>query len=412
MSLVNDSLNNNSMNLLLQPSHQENAFEQLNERLKRFESKKNSKIFEKNTFNTYAVGNENNKQNDIFFSYEIKPEKQKTLNFMDEKSKSKHHHHHHHHHHSVLKSKTITEVIKSLDEKINLKQMNNLQNMQNLFKIGQNNIKEENEINENKKKNRLIFDEDSKTSEDIDINDIYNELIMSEKPIQNSLKIPLCSVLKYGTKPSVDEIEYSFCKTCDDNLINPICIECINKCHQNHNYKKEFFKGNIKCFCGKNLHKINDNNKNNIDIIPCTFNEFSIVSKLYVYYINDNLENICVFCHNFCSIKENDKIVNFNCHNNNINYFPKCECKNEQNHCEYKRLLEKINKISFLDYDIFNLLNPIQKLNLIFLSKNSFNDTYKDFIYLIYQSKNFNNKFISTYTIINNNDNFFFFFFI
>ena len=70
-------------------------------------------------------------------------------------------------------------------------------------------------------------------------------------------------------------------------------------------------------------------------------------------------------------------------------------------------MLEKINKISFLDYDIFNLLNPIQKLNLIFLSKNSFNDTYKDFIYLIYQSKNLNNEIISTYTIINKSDNLF-----
>ena len=408
MSFNNDSFNNsNSMNLLLQPMKNESLFDFLEN--KKYQPKMQNYFIPNSTYTKESKFNNNfnNNNNFIFVNEEVdpnifQPEKQKSLKFFLSKKNSKKHD-------NIFKSRTISDLVNSLDQKISLKKLNNLQNMRNLFKVNQPKIDEERELRENKKNNRLIFDEENlNMSEEIDINELYYDVIMSEKPIQNSNKIPLCSVLKYGTKPSIDKIEYTFCKTCDNNLINPICIECINNCHKNHHYKKEFLKGNIKCFCGENLHKINDNNNDNIDIIPCTFNEFSYISKLNIYYVNENLENICIFCHNFCSKKEKDKIAKLN---NNNNFF-KCECKNEQNHCEYKRLLEKINKISFLDLDVFNFLHPIQKLNLIFLSKNSFNDTYKDFIHLIsLHSENFIFNEIFNYSL-NNIDNFIFNLFI
>ena len=109
----------------------------------------------------------------------------------------------------------------------------------------------------------------------------------------------------------------------------------------------------------------------------CTFSEWSFTSKLNYYYTKSDKNNICIFCHNFCSEdKKNDVLVKAE----NNNKIPECSCTNYLVHSEHKRLLEKINLISFNDYDILNLLHPIQILNLIFQSKNSFNNTYVDFI--------------------------------
>ena len=112
---------------------------------------------------------------------------------------------------------------------------------------------------------------------------LFENCFEGENTLENSNKIPKCSILIYGAKASFEEIEYSFCKSCDSNLINPICIECINNCHKGHNIKKNFMKGHIQCFCGENLHKIENINNFN-DNIQCNFAEWSEISKINVYF--------------------------------------------------------------------------------------------------------------------------------
>ena len=83
-------------------------------------------------------------------------------------------------------------------------------------------------------------------------------------PAFNILKVENCSILEYGIKKSTQPIKYSYCKTCDHNLINPICIPCINKCHKGHLIKHVFKKDYIKCSCGDKNHFKHIINNNNI----------------------------------------------------------------------------------------------------------------------------------------------------
>ena len=51
---------------------------------------------------------------------------------------------------------------------------------------------------------------------------IYNKDINDVEIIKKLYKVKDCSIFKYGIKESYEKIKYSFCKTCDKNLINPI----------------------------------------------------------------------------------------------------------------------------------------------------------------------------------------------
>ena len=99
-------------------------------------------------------------------------------------------------------------------------------------------------------------------SEKNELNKLYGE---DEKikyqivPILNFLKITDCSMMKYGARKSSIEIDYSYCKTCDNNSLKPICLPCINKCHFGHVIKFILKKGHIKCSCGEKKSYDNEN---------------------------------------------------------------------------------------------------------------------------------------------------------
>ena len=91
---------------------------------------------------------------------------------------------------------------------------------------------------------------------ELELINIYNIDIKEYEdilPAFNILKMEKCSILKYGIKKSTKPIKYSYCKTCDQNLLNPICIPCINHCHKGHLIKRVFKKENIKCSCGEKI---------------------------------------------------------------------------------------------------------------------------------------------------------------
>ena len=85
--------------------------------------------------------------------------------------------------------------------------------------------------------------------EKIELNKIYGNFEKESEdilPIQYFNKVNNCSVSKYGIKKSTEDIEYSYCKTCDHNLLKPICLCCINQCHKGHLIKYIFNKRIIK----------------------------------------------------------------------------------------------------------------------------------------------------------------------
>jgi len=98
----------------------------------------------------------------------------------------------------------------------------------------------------------------------LELDKIYNNEQNEEEilPIKNFLIKEKCSILKYGINKSSEEIKYSYCKTCDHNLLNPICNPCINRCHKGHLIKYAFTKGKIKCSCGEKNHYQNNMIKN------------------------------------------------------------------------------------------------------------------------------------------------------
>ncbi len=67
------------------------------------------------------------------------------------------------------------------------------------------------------------------------INSIEKEVIKSIYPetelnikLMNKLKeINECPIIKYGLKESIKKVKFSYCKTCDKNLISPICEACM-----------------------------------------------------------------------------------------------------------------------------------------------------------------------------------------
>ena len=255
------------------------------------------------------------------------------------------------------------------DKQMSNKRQSNLNKHVRISLSSENNIISSENLN-----NKLLINKEN-NEDDLDLKLLFENCYEGENTLENSNKIPKCSILIYGAKASFEEIEYSFCKSCDSNLINPICIECINNCHKGHNIKKNFMKGHIQCFCGENLHKIENINNFN-DNIQCNFAEWSEISKINVYFNDNRGFPLCIFCHNFCSKNKDEDVLISNEENNKI---PNCSCQNEFVHGENRLLLEKINEIPLNNYEIISDFHPIQILNLIFKSKNSFNRTFMEF---------------------------------
>ena len=243
-----------------------------------------------------------------------------------------------------------------------------------------------------RRKSRTIhgFDNDL---EEIIIKEIYKIKEDEEVPklIQKFMKIKQCSILKYGLKTSNENIDFSFCRTCDPNLINPICAECIKECHQGHKYKKKFMIGQIKCICGERLHCMSKKLDLNIGNGSCELGEWYTISKLNFYYKTKDKKCYCMLCYNFCNNDKSKESIyllksekNENDKANTVN-IPNCCCNNEDVHQERKSFFEKMEEIAHnIDYfEYFKLLHPSQIINMIFLSKHQFKSNYSDLNNLI-----------------------------
>ena len=100
-------------------------------------------------------------------------------------------------------------------------------------------------------KNSLVSE--SKKSSKIEINNDDN----CNEVITEFLKIKNCTILQYGIKPTIEKVKFGYCRTCDLNLMNPICEVCLYECHKkyDHNIREINEPDNIVCGCGERMHK-------------------------------------------------------------------------------------------------------------------------------------------------------------
>ena len=241
--------------------------------------------------------------------------------------------------------------------------------------------------------------------EQIELNKLYGDFEKEYDeilPIHNFNKVSKCSISKYGVKKSTDEIEYSYCKTCDYNLLKPICLSCINQCHKGHLIKYIFNRGRIKCSCGEKNHvsiKINDSDENHQT--KCFCNEWNIIAKLNFYYVNKNNEPICILCHNYCENEyKKDKIIRVD-DNTTI---PRCSCKNEKIHNDNRVICEKIYSLIINSSEFDLLLHPIQFINMLFKSKNNFKFIFEYFDSFMINLNSENNNLINFFSKVNSAD--------
>ena len=223
--------------------------------------------------------------------------------------------------------------------------------------------------------------------------EIYNKFDISFEPkiIKKLNEVEKCSILKYGIKPSLDDISYSYCLTCDSSLINPICIPCLNHCHSDHVVKEDYEIGKIICSCGERSHIVlhsGDSNYRKKNINDCLCNEWVKTSKLNICYRN-NKSNKCILCYNFC-IADKKKYSPYIIELKDGENYPQCICKNKKVHNEFRFLLNLIEKMTtnYKNYDGLNLFHPTQILNTIINSKKSFTYNFESFNDLFNSIKN------------------------
>jgi hypothetical protein len=226
---------------------------------------------------------------------------------------------------------------------------NNSQNEQNIQPL---------ELNE-KRKSRLNEEEENEC----------------EQLIKIHLKIPNCSLMIEGYRTNKEK--FYFCP-CDPDCQNPLCYTCITKCHFSHWNKLNKSiddiltdKRNVVCNCGLKNHFVNKyKNMDFIYIEQCQFLEWSIITKNYIYYEDENNPDqiLCMFCYfiknqpeNF--IKKSDELL---CR--------RLKCSNR--HDDYISIFEKLeNIVSNVPFK-FEKLSEIQFLNMIMKSFISFENGF------------------------------------
>ena len=182
------------------------------------------------------------------------------------------------------------------------------------------------------------------------------------------LKSVNCELLKSGYKKS--EMKYFFCK-CDPDQKDPICEECAKVCHVGAGHAVTGGQeGKQMCHCGETNHKVVTKQKKQDKLYKpiCFFHEWSIISKLNVYYETADKKKICMYCRNFCDYEKSTMTKHIE------KKVPNCEC---DTHTNIKDVFNNINEISsnFNNYEFENL-TLIHFTNLLFNCKKSFENIY------------------------------------
>ena len=267
-----------------------------------------------------------------------------------------------------ISNKSINIYSKSDDK---FKEFNdNLINSQNDNSISS---EEEEESEEKEKSFSTIEKKNKKVEEKKEKNE---DLI-----VKRFLQIVDCPILKYGIKPSIEPIKYGYCSTCDINLIHPICINCIEKCHKkyNHQVRIKTEPEKIICGCGERLHKFplkekKTDFKTNKD---CPYTDWCDKTGLNHLYVVDDI-CVCEFCYILCGLEGMGRPLEIEKEMLQI-----CECEelnNGYSHIDLKQIYRKLEGlIKSSDKLIMDKIEPLIFFNIMFLGKHSYQFLFFNF---------------------------------
>ena len=198
-----------------------------------------------------------------------------------------------------------------------------------------------------------------------------------EQLIRLHQNVPGCLLMTEGFHSK--KKKFYFC-TCDPDCQNPLCINCVQKCHYEH-WKKnnkilndlQTDKRNALCHCGMKNHIVLEN-EGKTDFVydeQCQFLEWSITTKNYAYYEDENNpdEVLCMFCYKCCKgepsgyVRKSDELL---CRR------LKCCCMHE----DYLNVFEKIGKLVSINPFSFEKFSGIQFLNMLLKSSKSFENSF------------------------------------
>ena len=278
-------------------------------------------------------------------------------------------------------SNKSVNLYSKFDDKI--KEFNdNLINSQN-----DNSISSEEEENEEKEKSFSSIEESKKNKEEKKEN---NEDLI----VKSFLQIEDCPILKYGIKPSLEPIKYGYCSTCDINLIHPICINCIEKCHKkyNHQVRIKTEPEKIICGCGERLHKFplkvkKTDFKTNKD---CPYTDWCDKTGLNHLYVVDDI-CVCEFCYILCGLERMGRPLEIEKEMLQI-----CECEelnNGYSHIDLKQIYRKLEGlIKSSDKLIMDKIEPLIFFNIMFLGKHSYQFLFFNFEEVINEFNSLNDN--------------------
>ena len=245
-------------------------------------------------------------------------------------------------------------------------------------------VPEENEENESEGKNSLISS--SKKSSEIVINkeDTCNEVV------NDFLKIKNCSILTYGVRPSLEKIKFGYCRTCDMNLMNPICHQCLYDCHKQfeHDIREINEPDNIICGCGERMHKFKAiEKKNKIGADECPYSDWCEKSGLSALYIVEE-KCVCEFCYRICGYDGKGKQLE-----KEKEMLQVCECEKlngSLTHVDLKHIYRSLEELIINKDEVIMNISPEKFINLLFLGKSSYESIFFNFEEMIQKLKELN----------------------
>ena len=222
------------------------------------------------------------------------------------------------------------------------------------------------------------------SSQDENVNDIISQF----------LKIKNCSVILYGIKPSPDKLKFGYCRTCDINLMNRICIECLYECHKkyDHDIREINEPDNIICGCGERMHKFKSlEKKNGLGADECPFSDWCEKSRLSTLYIV-NEKCVCEFCYKICGYDDKGKELE-----KEKEMLQVCECEKlngKLTHADLKHIFRILEELISNKDDLIMEITPEKFFNLLFLGKSSYESIFVNFEEMIQRIKELgpNNK--------------------
>ena len=210
--------------------------------------------------------------------------------------------------------------------------------------------------------------------------------------ISQFLRIKNCSVIQYGIKPSPEKIKFGYCRTCDINLMNKICIECLFECHKKyeHDIREINEPDNIICGCGERMHKFKIlERKNGLRADECPFSDWCEKSRLSTLYIVDE-KCVCEFCYKICGYDNKGRELE-----KEKEMLQVCECEKlngKLTHTDLKHIFRLLEELISNKDDLIMEISSERFFNLLFLGKSSYESIFVNFEEMIIKIKDLNPK--------------------